>query len=1186
MYLDRIEMTGFKSFADKTVIQFDKGLTAVVGPNGSGKSNLSEAIRWVLGEQSAKSLRGDKMEDVIFNGTQDRKPVNVAKVTLVLNNEDRYLDYDFNEISITRSYNRNGDSQYLINQQPVRLKDVVDLLLDSGLGRNSFAMISQGKVESIFLSKPQERRAIFEEAAGVQRYQLRKQESQRKLTRSKDHLSRVEDIIYELEKQLQPLEKQREDALKYQNLITQLKEEEIALYTYQIETYQATWHQAQEEDAALQREIKTSQEAVQRLDLELTKAQEQVDHLTQTIDSSLETYHQWTYQQQKYESNEAMLKQQVAFNEQSKADQEKDHQRIVDRQHAVTQVLADIQDQSTQLQEQWGQLEQQKKQIEQQLERLKPLSHEELEALRQQLFDQYQKEAKATNTIENTTVQMAQSQQQIKRLHDDFNQKTEQYDELKKLLKEKTQQQKELNQSLTDLRADYKDKKQQLAQLTHQRQTLTERLFQQERLIQRTTAQVQSLEQMQEDYAGYYAGVRAVMTQEKLSGIDGTVADLIQVPSQYQLAIDTALGASLQTIIVQDDQSARQAIQYLKQNRLGRATFLPRTNAKARYLSQDIFQQAKEMKGWIGIASDLVDFDEADQVIFQQLLGQTVVVDTIESAQQMAKAFRHSVKIVTLTGEILLPGGTVSGGRNQQERRSMLGRKNDLTKAQKTLKNEKETLVELEQKLAHLDDAIKDSKERLDQLTDQGQGIDQQLQKVTKEYDQTKQHLNQLDHLSDIHRTQEQELNHLIEQAKEQHQKAKRNQQASRQQMEHLQQRLDQANQDESKQQEERHQLNEQLQHLRTQLGIKEVEMKELERRQGELNEEQLDLKERLIQFAQTLDEGQINRKEIEEQLEELVHQQAEARKQIAYYEEQTEQLKQEREVQQQTIKQIEKRSKESFTTLQTLYKQQATKQAQVEKLGDLIDEALDYLNQTYQLSYEGAKQISRPIEEVAQAKQYVQQLKKELDSLGPINLNAIEAYEELKDRYDHLTQQQTDLLTAMDQLEETIQEMDKQVTIRFKEAFERINEHFQTTFKELFGGGSARLELTDPQDLLTTGVDIIAQPPGKKMQNLALLSGGERAFTAIALLFSILKARPVPFVVLDEVEAALDEANVYRYGQYLQNFAEKTQFIVITHRKGTMEHADVLYGVTMQRSGISKLASVRLADYVEDGEV
>lgn len=1183
MYLERIEMTGFKSFADKTVIEFDKGLTAVVGPNGSGKSNLSEAIRWVLGEQSAKSLRGDRMEDVIFNGTQDRRPVNVAKVTLVLNNKDRYLDYDFNEISITRSYNRNGDSQYLINQQPVRLKDIIDLLLDSGLGRNSFAMISQGKVESIFLSKPEERRAIFEEAAGVQRYQFRKQEAERKMTRSKDHLSRVEDIIYELEKQITPLEKQRDDAISYQQLTAQLKEEEISLYTYQIESYQKTWQQAQKEDDELKQAIQTAKKEMDEVDDHLSATQNQIEHLNQTIDSSLENYHQWTYQQQKNESQEAMLNQQLSFNEQSKTDQEKNRQEVIKRQQRATRLINELEEEKLQLQHDYDQLVQQKETLQQQLERLKPLSQEEMETMRRSLLSWYQKEVKATSMIDMTQDQIQKSEQQIEQLRQDFKKQISRQDELAQRAVDLSEQKQKIQHTLDELRESYKEKKQHLDQLMNERKDLTGQLFNKERILQRTKATVQSLEQMQEDYAGYYAGVRSVMTNQTLTGVDGTVADLITVPSEYQTAIDTALGASLQMIIVQDDIAARQAINYLKQNRLGRATFLPRPNAKPRFLSQSVQSKAKTMDGWVGVASELVQFNEKDQPIIAQLLGNAIVADDTKNAQKMAKAFNHTIKIVTLSGELLLPGGTVSGGRNQQDRPSMLSRKDDLTKAQQQLKKETTQLNHLEQTLDQLTEKTNQLNNQLEKLTKEGQETDQTFQQVQTEHQKVQQSLTQLDRLSDIHRAQEDELKEVISEARTQQQKARDAQRAARQTIDELQLTLDQATQDESKQQAKRQQLSEERHTLTTQLSIKEVELKELNRRHKEQQQEYQALSEQLTQFEETFDKDQINTEQIHIQLEQLTRKNQEANEQIGFYKQQADSLRQERHVQQQTIKQLEQRSKEGFDALQTLYQQQASKQAQVERFGDLIDEGLEYLNQTYQLSYEAAKKTAHQIDDVAQVKQYVGHLKAQIDTLGPINLNALQAYEELKERYDHLTDQQTDLLTAMEQLEETIEEMDKQVTTRFKEAFDKINGHFQTTFKELFGGGNASLELTDPHNLLTTGVEIIAQPPGKKMQNLALLSGGERAFTAIALLFSILKARPVPFVVLDEVEAALDEANVYRYGEYLQSFARKTQFIVITHRKGTMEHADMLYGVTMQQSGVSKLASVRLADYVEE---
>lgn len=1183
MYLERIEMTGFKSFADKTVIEFDRGMTAVVGPNGSGKSNLSEAIRWVLGEQSVKSLRGNRMEDVIFNGTQNRKPVNLAKVTLVLNNEDRYLDYDFSEISITRSYNRNGESQYFINKESVRLKDIVDMLLDSGLGKNSFSMISQGKVETIFLNKPEERRSIFEEAAGVQKYQYRKNEAERKLLRSTDHLSRVKDIIHEIEGQLKPLKGQREAALMYQEKKESLRQLEISLYTYQIEKYRLEWRQAEKDLKILNQKMTDLEKEQADLTEQLTTNKAELDVLNEKIDTQSDAYQQEAQEVERLKARQQMIEQQIKFNEISQNDKQSAYEEQLAQQADTKQTIKALTENRSELGAALKEMRQKLEQAEQDKQALSGLDAEQIEEVRSQLIDWYQQETSANNRIQQhqqalqqQADRMSQSQIQLEQVSQQLAETSLTYEAAKVEVDadqlEQSIQRQQFNQLLEQV------------QLTRQkREQQQQQLFQQERETQTLDSKLTHLQQLQESYSGYYAGVRSVMTQsKKIAGIIGPVANLIEVAPEYQLAIDTALGGSLQHIVVTDDRAAKEAIQYLKQNQAGRATFLPQPHIKSRSLSQSVAQQAERMEGFVGIGHQLVKTDNSNQAIVANLLGTTVIMAKLDDANRLARQLNHSVKIVTLEGEVLMPGGSISGGRNRQQQSSMLARQNEI----KTVKLQ---LITAQTKLQELDKAWKTSqsdeqsyqqqvdtqREALNQQQTHGQQLQQKVYQLEQQLKQFQtQELIVQDELTQSQELQNESISALSQ--------AESDQNTAKAAIESTTQLLEQHSLSQEERQRQLQILEQKLSQLKTDVAVKELEQKQVVS-QLSASEEQLNGITQFLNHYQTnQSHEQLTLFDLQEEFEELTKEQATASERVIQLKESLTTFRERRQTLNDSIRKQDQLEREQALSLQQTFQKQANLTAQVEKFEVLIDNQLEYLNEEYQLSYEAAIDLARPIDSVKQINQTVKQLKRDINQLGPINLASIEDYDLLNERYLHLSEQQDDLLTAMSQLKETMNEMDSEVIKRFGETFQIINKQFQLTFRKLFGGGNASLQLTDPKDLLMTGVDIVAQPPGKKKQNLALLSGGERAFTAIALLFAILETKPVPFCVLDEVEAALDEANVYRYGEYLQSFTENTQFIVITHRKGTMEHADVLYGVTMEQSGISKLASVKLSQMPE----
>lgn len=1180
MHLERIEMTGFKSFADKTVIEFDTGLTAVVGPNGSGKSNLSEAIRWVLGEQSAKSLRGNRMEDVIFNGTQERKPVNLAKVTLVLNNEDRYLDYDFSEISITRSYNRNGDSQYFINKEVVRLKDIVDLLLDSGLGKNSFSIISQGKVESIFLSKPEERRTIFEEAAGVQKYQYRKVEAERKLVRSSDHLSRVKDIIHELEGQLKPLAKQREDALRYQEKHEALRRLEISLYSYQIAQYRDDWNKAEDALKTLNSEIEQLEQENNQLSRALENETLELDQITQTLDVNSEEYQVKGQQLERLKARQQMTEQQIRFNQTSLNDKQFAYQQQVERHSKLSVEYDTLLTQQTDFGEQLTRMKQKLKQYEQKRSILTGDDQAQIEEIRGQLIDFYQLETTARNQITQFNATVTQQGERNKHLTLQLEQVATSLELAETEFAKHIEGQAEHQANQQSLRQQF-NRLLEENQLTQQkRQQMQQTLFQHERHTQQIDSKVSNLKHMQEDYAGYFAGVRAVMKQaSRMRGVEGTVADLINVPQAYQLAIDTALGGSLQHIVVTDDQSAKEAIHYLKQQKAGRATFLPRTNIKPRMLNNKQLEQAQQHVGFVGIANQLVEYASQNNNIIANLLGTTIIMSGIEEAQQLARRLNHSVKIVTLEGDVLMPGGSISGGQARKQQNSMLARQNELKIAEEQLQVAQQTLKQLEDdwlkvqsKEQHLHEQVENNREVLNQAEIQSQ----QLQQTTHQLQQTiKQFQNQQLILKD-ELTQAEEV---VSEAEKQLLLAEKNLAKASQGIADTNETLEQYSLSQEDRQKQLQQLEVEYNECKTQQAVKQTQASQLQQQVETLTEQLAEVTVFIESYQLSQHQDETDLDELEAVLEQTIVDIKEMTAILEQHKAELANLRERRHVLSETSRANEQKQREIIQMTQQSYQKQAKLEAQIEKFQAFIDNQLEYLSEEYQLSYEAASSMAEPIDTIAKVNQEVKNLKREIERLGPINLASIEDYDVLNERFKHLVEQQDDLLTAMSQLKETMAEMDSEVIKRFGETFSVINQQFQKTFRKLFGGGNAALQLTDPSDLLATGVDIVAQPPGKKKQNLALLSGGERALTAISLLFAILEVKPVPFCVLDEVEAALDDANVYRYGEYLQDFTENTQFIVITHRKGTMEHADVLYGVTMERSGISKLASVKLSD-------
>ena len=1178
MYLDRIEITGFKSFADKTVIEFDKGVTAVVGPNGSGKSNLSEALKWVLGEQSAKGLRGKKMDDIIFAGSQTRKPVNVAEVSVVLNNEDGFLPLEHSEIRLTRRYNRNGESDCYINKQPCRLKDIVDLLMDSGLGRDSFSMISQGKVETIFYNKPEERRAMFEEVAGVLKYKQRKNQAARKLEQTEDHLNRVADILHEVNQQLTPLHKKRDLALAYQEKKAALSSIDIALMATEIETLNEQWRLAKKERDMLQQNIDAhDQQLVQvattmtRLREEQTNIDNDNERLQQQFMSLMEQHNQLSQQQ-------ATVTERISFSNKSTTEQQ---QLRFDKERLLTQLRQEqirVQEKRQQQHEHFRVVQQQLADLKQEEAMLLETNQDTINNMRAVYIDKLQEQTNVQNKLRylekdcDTLVErLAHNEQKQQTLQVDLQKAQSLYQQL-------SQQKDKLQRQTDAAQKAFVAQEQQVVQAQEALRALQAKREQIAASVHQLDAKRHSLQDLTEDYAGYYQGTKEILKKrQQFTGVFGAVAELIDVPAAYTTAIDIALGSSMQHVVVANEQAASIAIDWLKRNRLGRATFLPVSIMKRRPLPEALMAQLQQATGFVGIADQLLHVDQRFSAVVNRLLGQTIVVDNLAHGNQLAKQCQYKYRIVSLEGDVIHAGGSMTGGASKHNQAtSMIARKAQLTELTKQCRQQKDALQNIQRQLKEAQQLLEQQQEALKQQQQQGVQQVMAMQQLVHEQQQQSNRVDQLTQALESAQFDKDQYHHLQQTQQKELAEAQQEERRLTKHVAQLQKDLEQCNISEEEKQTRIQTVQQQLQQASArhasaheQLQQHQIAAQELTKR---IHDESAQLNALVSKQGEQAESHEVLTQQLEsnkEQLRQLAQRKATIEAQLTA-------LRQEKKACEEQVAQTVATEETLRDTIQKLWAQQSKLEAQIARLDVTIDNNLQHLREEYALTFEAAKEqppLSLPIKEAAQQ---VKLLRQELSDIGPVDVTAIEEYEQVLTRSQFLTKQQEDLVQAKEQLWQTMSEIDAEMAKRFGDTFYAIKEQFEQTFPKLFGGGRATLELTDPNNLLETGIDIIAQPPGKRLQNLSLLSGGEKAFTAIALLFAILEVKPVPFCLLDEVEAALDEANVMRYGRYLKSFANNTQFIVITHRKGTMEEADVLYGVTMQESGVSRLASVR----------
>ena len=1173
MYLKSIEMQGFKSFADKTKVVFDRGVTAVVGPNGSGKSNITESLRWALGESSAKSLRGGKMPDVIFAGTENRNPLNFASVVVTLDNSSGFIVNKNKEIKVERHIYRSGDSEYLIDGQKVRLRDIHDLFMDTGLGRDSFSIISQGRVEAIFNSKPEERRAIFEEAAGVLKYKTRKKETESKLAQAQGNLDRLDDIIYELDNQVKPLEKQAQTAKKFLELDGQRKElyldvlvaqlslgkEKLSEKEAELESVKTELTSYYKQRSELEQENQSLKEKRHRLSVQLDREQAVLLDVTKLI-SDLER----KIEVHKLESSQ---------NESSRQEAQARLENLLTRREQLEEQIEQKQGLLEQLENSLSSLKEDIAAVDREISYFSEDPDQVLDYLREQYVALMQEEAEASNRLTKiqqdiaNQISLSESKSEdLARLQTEKQTAQEELDKSRKSLEE-------ADHELRQLLERYQTKKSELDQVQATYQSEQGRLFDLLDQLKGKQARQSSLEAILKNHSNFYAGVKAVLQEApSLGGIIGAVSEQLTFDTRYQTALEIALGGASQNVIVEDEATAKRAIAFLKEKRQGRATFLPLTTIKPRQLSGQQISLLESSDGFLGLASDLVTYQPNLDVIFQNLLGTIAIFDTIDHANQAARATKFQVRMVTMDGAEIRPGGAFAGGSNRNNSTTFIKPELDALLGE---------IAELSSQLQEQESLVAAKKTSLDQTTEaletiKAEGeearLNQQSARIHQE--QAENRLAQLSVQYDLQMSQVSPT--ILTELDEEATKEAANVQALNEKKIALEQQINQVR-------DNRDSIQESLQKLQTKKGQLTLVQAEAT---SQLRFEQIDMRRLQEEKATTekdiaILEDLINQKVValEDTTIELLEEQSQA---ASDKQSQTNQilirLKFELEDIDGQFEDLEERLQQARTKNDDLIRKQAKLEADCEQAGDTLRTLLGNLTEHFKLSFEAAQSQAKAVENLASAEQNLKNLERAIRALGPVNLDAIEQYDEVNNRLTFLNEQRTDILSARDLLLDTIHEMDDEVKERFKVTFEAIRESFKQTFKQMFGGGSADLILTE-NDILTAGVEISVQPPGKKIQSLNLMSGGEKALSALALLFSIIRVKTIPFVILDEVEAALDEANVKRFGDYLNRFDKESQFIVVTHRKGTMAAADAIYGVTMQESGVSKIVSVKLKD-------
>ena len=1184
MRLKKLEIHGFKSFADRTEIVFNQGVTGIVGPNGSGKSNIGDAVRWVLGEQSARVLRGAKMEDVIFNGTAKRKAASYCEVSLVFDNEDGKLKSSFAEVMVTRRVYRNGDSDYFLNKSSCRLKDILELFRDTGIGREGYSLIGQGRIDEILSVKSEDRRQVFEEAAGVMTYRVRKEDAERKLARTRENLSRVNDILDELSSRVEPLEAQAAVAREYLELAQRLKDLEINIFLIRHDKVKERLssldqtleglrdvllhHEARLNENASQRQA--LEEAIALLEEELSAARQRHlsanDQLHDAFSAKERTAHQIESIQENLERVDEEIKETERKQDELKALFEQGDRDARQSGEQLKKAEAELNLEQEKL-DQYLQSAQEKEAA---LDRHKA----EILAAMNRLSD-----LKSQQTRQQTIC--AQMKNRLGEVEEQIKEGGEKQQTLVKALRDAESQAQSVQEGLEKLKNDAAETEGNLRALTLETQETAEKAQTLNGKYQGDFSRLRLMEEMSREMEGYNQSVRrALAFSQGNAAVRGVVARLMQVPKELETAIDMVLGGALQNIVTEDEETAKSIIDHLRNNRLGRATFLPMTSVKSKVLNQEE-RRLLSMPGCLGVASELISYAPEYRGIMENLLGRTVIARDLNSGIAIMRAGRHQFRLVTLDGDVMHSGGSMTGGTAQKSAVSLLGREREIKELRQTLEGEKQELLSLRQKLQDMQGRREEFKrlrnEAMERVHQEEIAVAREQERVFNARAELTAASQQLD------RTREarQQLTESIEEIERDlalSQTQANNDSVDREAMDQKTERL----------QRDLFEIRERSDAQRDRVTKMRLDYAKLN---YALDTLQRDRKRRDQEFAQLKDSLEKMRLAQEERKEQLSGAQsllARQEEECKAREDTVSQDKMAVDEMEERRQEMNARQRESVRLSEEIHKaydDDSMKLHRAELARDRAENDLkvmtDHIFNTYDMTYAMAEEFRQEGKfDLAGGEKEAASLRSRIREMGHVNVGAIEEYAATKERFDDLTAQQQDLTKAEEDLQTLITRLLSQMEKQFVAEFDKLGEFFKETFARLFGGGFAELKLTDPGDALNCGIEIIAQPPGKKLQLLSLLSGGERALTAIAILFAMLKLKPTPFCILDEIEAALDEANIGYFADYLCEYAKSTQFVVVTHRKGTMERCDALYGVAMQEKGVSGMVSVNLQDY------
>lgn len=1190
MNFEKVELYGFKSFADKAEIKFGNGITAIVGPNGCGKSNVADAIRWVLGEQSAKSLRGSSMQDVIFSGTQNRRSLSYCEVSLFFDNTSRMFSLDYNEVIITRKLFRSGESEYYINKQPARLRDIVELLHECGIGKEGYTIIGQGKVEEIMSAKPEDRRMIFEEATGIAHFKTRKNESERKLERTHENLCRYNDILTEIENQLGPLERQAEKAKEFNELSAELKYHELNTYVAKVEGVGKAKEKInlrikgiEDQTALRQEEYNNAQAEYEKIFSDITKADEKLRALNEEHTEKRVLMERSSGAKQLYEQKISYLQSQI-----HRAEEEiKDNIKLIEECSASIEI-------NTQ------QLSSAKEQLNTLLAKADALSRKlmtvtEKIMLGEELATENRKKIiESIESLSNLNVNKGTMSIEKSNLTDKLNELTARLDDLSVKRDAQFNEKEKADKNIDELDRSIFDTKNQISEKENEVRSLNEEVAKIENDIYIINSSLTALvtkenfyKSVKDSYEGYQQSVKLLMNEGKKNPqvqkrIKGVVAELIKSDKKFDLALETALAAAAQNVVTETSEDAKYLIEYLKVNRFGRVTFLPITSVKPRSQTLEVTRALSE-KGALGVANELVTYAPEYENVISNLLGNTLIVDTLENATFIAKKYRFAFKMVTLEGDVFSTQGAMSGGSRKTDNVGLLSGERRIEETEKQITEKRSELERLKEQKASLDQKRDKGIDDLSLLGDIYNGKRQQLLLEREKQANAEKALSELGR--EVETTTD-----LIDEVKERLQKISADFALVVGGGAKLEKDKEDASKTADKHQQEFDALRKEREALSEESTAMQVSITELKAKISSLeadNERLHRAKEQAINDNQRLEKSNEGALGIIEGIrldQEKIALTKEEQEQINAIREKIASIEQDKQGLREKLNRNEEKKEQLNQDLTDLSEKKHVEEIALAK----IDSDLEYMGQSifedYQETYETALEKREEGYDATKGEQEIARIRRKRTSLGAINASAIDDCKALKERYEEMIAQRTDLEKAESDLKEAINKIKGEMLTQFDEGFKKINTNFQRIFKELFGGGNAMLEIdyTDVDDRLEAGIEIIAQPPGKKLQKLSLLSGGEKALTAIAILFSILKLRPMPFCVLDEIEAALDEANVDRFARYLKKFSEETQFIVITHRKPTMELADALFGVTMQEKGISKMVSVKLSDVAE----